>query len=134
MDGRWDMKISSRSNRLYSKKARAARCSTMYQLKQRIIQESLADVREQIGKAETILSHGDHLAALHRLLQSRKDLRQAVVTLMVECLRENQKAIDGESQLSLEKRLRDLTEVVDFALLALCADCQHQIGVDLKEA
>jgi hypothetical protein len=106
----------------------------MYQLKQRIIQDSLADVREQIGKAATSLSDEDHLAALNWLLQSRNHLRQAVVILIVECLRENLQAVEDEDNSSYERRLRNLTGIVDFALLALCPDCRRQIGVDLKEA
>ena len=102
--------------------------------KQSIILDSLSDVREQIGEVETLLSNGDHLAALHQLLQSRNHLRQVVVTLMVACVQENLEVVKGEDPLSYETRLRNLAEIVNFALLALCPDCQHQIGIDLKEA
>jgi len=106
----------------------------MRQHKQSVIRDSLSNVREQIGEVETFLPNGDHLAALHHLLQSRNYLRQVVVILIVECLRENLEGIKGEDLLSYEMRLHNLAEVVNFALLALCPDCQHQIGVDLKES
>ena len=101
--------------------------------KQSIILDSLSDVREQIGEVETLLSNGDHLAALHQLLQSRNHLRQVVVTLMVACVQENLEVVKGEDSLSYETRLRNLAEIVNFALLELCPDCQHRIGIDLKE-
>jgi hypothetical protein len=106
----------------------------MRQIKHRIVLNSLSDVREQIGDVEALLSNGDHLAALHRLLQSRNQLRRAVVIFIVECLRENLAMVKDEDSLSYETRLRNLTEIVDFALLALCPDCRRQIGVHLKEA
>jgi hypothetical protein len=106
----------------------------MRQLKHRIILDSLSDVREQIGEVETLISNGDHLAALHHLLQCRNQLRQAVVIFIVKCLRENLAMVKDENSLSYETSLRNLAEIMNFALLALCPNCQRRIGVHLKEA
>lgn len=74
------------------------------------------------------------MAAMQVILGSKKLIKQVVVILVVHCLRKNLEAINGEGQLSSEMRLRDLVEMMNFALLALCPDCQQQIGAKLKEA
>jgi hypothetical protein len=104
------------------------------QLERGIILKSLDVLSEQVGQAEDLLSNGEDIAALQLILGIKKSIRQVVVILVVQCLRKNLEAIDGEDQLSSETRLRDLVEIMKFALLALCLDCWQQIGAKLKDA
>lgn len=96
--------------------------------------KSLDRILEQVRKVEDLLSGGGNLAALRLLLEIRKSLRQIVVVLVVQCLRKNLETIDGEDQHSRETRTQDLFEMLKFILLALCLNCQKQIGAELKEA
>lgn len=105
----------------------------MSQLERGIILKSLNELSEQVRQAEDLLSNGEDLAALQLILGTKKLIRQIVVTLVVHCLRKNLGAIDGEDQHSFETRLRDLFEMLKFTLLALCLNCQKQIGAKLKE-
>jgi hypothetical protein len=93
---------------------------------------SIQDVQAQIGEVEVLLLAGDHPAAMVCLLKARNDLRQIVVILIVECLRKNLEVVDDDDS-SIDQRLSKLTEIVNFALLALCPDCQRKIGARLKE-
>lgn len=106
----------------------------MSQLERGAILKILDASYEKVGQAEDLLSNGEGMAALQLLLETKKVIREVVVILIVHCLRESLEAIDGEDQLSSEKRLRDLIELMNFAMLALCLDCQNQIGAKLKEA
>ena len=74
----------------------------MSQLERGIILESLDVLSEQVGQAEDLLSNGEDIAALQLILGIKKSIRQVVVILVVQCLRKNLEAIDGEDQLSSE--------------------------------
>jgi hypothetical protein len=94
---------------------------------------SIQDVQAQIEEVEVFLSAGDHLAAMVSLLKARNDLRQIVVILIVECLRKNLEVCEGVDDPSIDQRLSKLTEILNFALLALCPDCQNQISARIKD-
>lgn len=106
----------------------------MSQPERSMILECLHALSEQVRQAENLLSVGEDLAALQRILGTKQLIRQIIVTLVVQCLRKNLEAIDGEDQHSSETRLRNLHEMLKFTLLAMCLNCQKQIGNKLKEA
>ncbi len=94
---------------------------------------SIQDVQAQIEEVEVFLTAGDRPAAMVSLLKARNDLRQIVVVLIVECLRKNLEICEGVDAPSIDQRLSKLTEILNFALLALCPDCRQQIGARLKD-
>lgn len=106
----------------------------MSQPEQSVILESLEELSEQVRQSENLLSNGEDLAALQRILETKELIRRIVVTLVVQCLRRNLEVINSEVSCTSETQLRHLSELVKFTLQALCLNCQEKIGNRLKEA
>lgn len=105
----------------------------MNELERATILKPFAELSEQIRQAEDLLSSGEEVAALRAIYGIKKQIGQVTVMLIVQCLRKNLEAIAGEDQLSYEMRMHHLFETLNFALLALCPECQQEIRTKLME-
>jgi hypothetical protein len=93
----------------------------------------LHEAAAQAAQARDLVQKGEHVAALHALVETRRLNRRAVAALAGRCLRDKMEAARRGDQDERDAGLSELSRLMRFALFALCLACRRQIGRQLKE-
>lgn len=95
--------------------------------------ETLDALGRQVKNAEVMLSNGEDIAALRLLNELKEPLNHVIVQLVMQCLRENLDQQQDNDLTASDCRARRCMDLLNFALVSFCPDCQNRIAVRLKE-
>jgi len=95
--------------------------------------EPLVELLEQVIKADELLSTGQDLAALQLLLGTKTQIREAIIPIVVNCVRQKLSAENWIDREVREKELNEVYKLLEFSLLTLCPDCKQQIYLELRK-